>query len=201
MARTDEPPADRARRLAGLDLARRAFGALSEGTIDVSDSSQSMAPILWGGERIFWKRLERPVRRGDLVVFVQASGLIVHRAMGSPRNGFLATKGDNRPSLDQPPIALQDVLGVVVYFERDGRRISLATRTARYFAVLAWGCSACGSAAHRLAAGVDSALRGFSPGTRDRWVLRAPAFWLQRMGQRLLHAALFRVCHPPEEIR
>ncbi len=201
MARTEEPPADRARRLAGLDLARRAFGALSEGTIDVSDSSQSMAPLLRGGERIFWRRPEGLARRGDLVVFVQAAGLVVHRAMGSPRNGLLATKGDNRPSLDQPPIALQDVLGVVVHFERDGRRFSLATRSAKCFAALAWGWSACGSVVHGLAAAADSALRGVSPGERDRRVFRAPAWWLQRTGQRLLHWALFRVCHPPEEVR
>lgn len=199
MAPVDEPDADLARRVAAAGFAGQVLAALEEGAITVSDASQSMAPLLIGGEQLRWRRSAGTPRRGDLVVFAQGAGLTVHRVLGRPRGGRLPTKGDHRPNPDEPQVAAVDVIGVVAEFRRDDTIVSLTTAGARVYATLAWTCSALGALLHRAAAAGDRVLGRLAPPLRDRWLLRAPAWWLQRAGQRVLHALLFRACHSRRE--
>jgi hypothetical protein len=198
----DGPPADLARRLASQELARQVLGTVPAGEMRVSDASRSMAPLLEGGETVHWQRPSRPPRLGDLLVFVQPPGPVVHRVMARGKKGIIWTKGDGRPEFDRTPVQPQEILGVVVALERGGEVRRLTGAKPRFYAAVVWCCSIFGAAVHWCAAAGDAVLRRLSPDTwGDRRLLRAPAWWLQRRTQELIHALLFKFCHPVREDR
>lgn len=80
----------------------------------------SMAPTLPPGCEVEIVPLSTPVRRGDLVVFVADDAVVVHRAVGCWRGGWI-TQGDGRRTPD-PPLEPDLVLGVVRAAHRGGRR-------------------------------------------------------------------------------
>jgi hypothetical protein len=181
-----------------LRLTAQALEALSCGRIEVSRATQSMAPLFLGGERLAWRRTESTPRPGELLLYLQRPGPIVHRLLGRVAGGGWRTKGDNRPTCDVQPVADREVLGRIVAFERDGEIFALEGRGARGYARAAAFLSRAGDLGYRAAGLGDAVLRRafFFLGKRaDRELLRRPAWWVQRMSQRVLHGLLFDACH------
>lgn len=86
-----------------------------------------MLPLLRAGDQVMVTPVNRPLRRGDLVVFAQGDQLLIHRLIGfEESNGacYLITKGDNGAS--DPPVPLAQVVGIVVVLQRATMAISLA---------------------------------------------------------------------------
>ena len=181
-----------------LRLTAQALEALSCGTIGVSRATQSMAPLFVGGERLAWCRAATTPRTGELLLYLQRPGPIVHRVVGRAAGGSWRTKGDNRPTCDLLPVSEREVLGRIVAFERAGEVFALEGRGARYYARAAALLSRAGDLGYRAAALGDAALRRaffFLGGRADREILRRPAWWAQRLSQRALHRLLFGACH------
>ncbi|MBP7148948.1 MAG: hypothetical protein KBD01_15565 [Acidobacteria bacterium] len=188
----DEPRPGRGEALA--ELTAQALGSLSEGVVTVSDQTRSMAPLLQGGERLRWRRPAGTPRRGELVVFAGAPGLVVHRVVRR-RAGVLTTKGDARPAADVEHVATSAVIGVVDAIETGAAVTSLRGGGARFYAALATAISLGGAGLYRVAALGDGALRRLLLRREGRAWLRRPAGWVQFGLQALLHALLFRACH------
>ncbi len=190
-----------ARRAAALDLTRQALGAMESGTISVSGDTHSMAPLLHGGETLHW---EKPGARGpvpgDLLIFVHAPGPVVHRVVRREGDGW-RTKGDGRPGPDVQPVRPAEVLGIVTAIEGPGARWDLRAAGARRYARVAAAWSRANATLYAGAALGDAAVRRLVPGGRERFVFRAPAWWLQRHAWGLVHAVLFRICHTRETPR
>ena len=165
-----------------LRLTAQALEALSCGRIEVSRATQSMAPLFLGGECLAWRRTESTPRTGELLLYLQRPGPIVHRIVGRAAAGGWRTKGDNRPACDVLAVSERDVLGRIVAFERGGEVFSLEGRGARCYALAAAFLSRAGDLGYRAAALGDA-------------VLRRPAWWAQRLSQRALHGLLFGACH------
>ena len=181
-----------------LRLTAQALESLSCGTIEVSRATQSMAPLLLGGERLAWGRTESTPRTGELLLYLQRPGPIVHRVVGRAAGGSWRTKGDNRPICDLLSVSEREVLGRIVAFERGGEVFALEGRGARCYARAAAFLSRAGDLGYRAAALGDAVLRRalFFLGERARGeILRRPAWWAQRLSQRALHGLLFGACH------
>lgn len=183
-------------RAAAIELAKDALSGLSEGEIAVSGATQSMAPMLRGGETLRFKRPRSTPRFGDVVLFMEKPGPVVHRVVGRRRDGALRTKGDARAAADVRPVAADDVLGVVVGFaDASGTTCELTGAGARVYAVGAALLSQAGRAVHLGASVADALLRRTLPGYGDRRLFRAPLEALQRGAQVLLYTVLFRPLH------
>ena len=191
----DDGAASPEQRLAVIELTRQALACLQDGTITVSGGSLSMFPLFSGGERLHWRRPRGRVRVGAVLIFVQNPGPVVHRVIGRTRGG-LRTKGDGRPGPDRDPVRPDDVLGVVESFEKSGQRFDLTGTRPRVFTLVTVSCSLVGWGVHAVAAAADAVLCRTVPRWGDRRLFRAPAWFLQRQAQRLLHGLLFRPCHP-----
>lgn len=181
-----------------LRLTAEALEALSCGRIEVSRATQSMAPLFLGGERLAWCRTDAAPRTGELLLYLQRPGPIVHRVVGRAAAGSWRTKGDNRPACDFLPVSGREVLGRIVAFERGGEVFSLEGRGARCYALAAAFLSRAGDLGYRAATLGDAVLRRalFLRGeAADRERLRRPAWWAQRLSQHALHGLLFGVCH------
>jgi hypothetical protein len=214
---------DDAGRAAATDLARRALAQLPGGSLVLSGDSRSMVPTLRGGEVLHWRRLGRPPRAGEILVYHLAPGapvpdhatrprtaepvsplrdavagqkLVVHRVAWHRRDRSLRTKGDGRPLPDVEPVTSEAALGLVEAIERAGRRYELAGRRARAYAFAVLGLSLAGAGLFQLASWGDAVLRRIVPPLGPRWVLRAPAWWVQRGAQEVFRALLFRLAHP-----
>ncbi len=177
-----------------LVLVREMLEGLCEHGIEVSTETRSMAPLLEGAERIFWRTPEPPPRRGDVVIYYQRprgggeglSGLIhrclvVHRLIRCRREGGMRTKGDGRPQMDLGVLPTEAVLGVVTRILRADGSVSLEGAAARRYGLVIAALSGAGAGVYQLAAYADAVLRRLIPGLGRRRVLRAPAWWVQRL--------------------
>jgi hypothetical protein len=181
-----------------LRLTAQALETLSCGRIEVSRATQSMAPLFLGGERLAWCRSDVAPRTGDLLLYLQRPGPIVHRVVGRAAGGSWRTKGDNRPACDALTVSDRAVLGRIVAFERGREVFSLEGRGARCYARAAAFLSRAGDLGYRAAGLGDAVLRRafFFLGERAGGeILRRPAWWAQRLSQRALHSMLFAACH------
>jgi hypothetical protein len=89
----------------------------------VAVTGKCMEPVLRPGDTALLASAgrHRP-RLGEVVLVRLEDGLRLHRLVPGPRRGgsFRRTKADRSPCWD-PPFAVDDLLGVVVGVERDGR--------------------------------------------------------------------------------
>lgn len=195
-------------------LVRDALRAVPGGRMPVSGATRSMAPFLRGGDEIVWRRAEGVPRVGDVVLFfrdaparpdasladrLRDGGLTVHRVIARRRDGRLVTKGDGLPGADARPPARSDLLGLVVAVVRRGRRYALDGAGARLYARVAAGVSRCGALLFGAATRVDAVAARVVPALGGRWLLRRPAWWLQRAVQGGWYLAGFRALHPRGE--
>ncbi len=111
---------------------------LSRGTrVRFRPSGRSMYPSIREGELITVEPVvPSDVKRGDIILYRSARGLIAHRVVGSsPTQSSVLSphyflRGDASLSCDKP-VAAQQILGRVVGVERNGRSIALASRGAK----------------------------------------------------------------------
>lgn len=179
------------------ELLLEALSKLPCGSVPVSGATQSMAPLLAGGETLHWRRMERPPFFGELILFLGKSGLVVHRVLGRKgASGPFRTKGDGRPGEDVDEVSKNHILGNIEAIEWPGARRSLTRSGARFFARSAAAWSSAGNQLHRLAGCLDRGARRLSSRPDPPWWFRRGAWWVQKGGQILLHRLLFRICHP-----
>jgi len=190
MNRSD--PNARGERLdAALDLL-----AVAGGRHVVPVTGESMLPTLAPGDALQVEFGGGRPRPGDLVLFRQADGLVVHRCLARLRGPdgeatVLRMRGDGRPTFD-PPVADGDVRGLVRAIRRRGTWWALDRGAgARGWArAVAWHDHAWGLlfAVVRMAAGSRSGAD--RPRGPARWVARA-----DRLALRAADRALFRWFH------
>jgi hypothetical protein len=72
----------------------------------------SMQPTLKPGQVLYTRPAARSLQPGDVVVYRDGTGFIVHRVTVVTSDGFIA-RGDNNPAADPGPIPFERVMGVV----------------------------------------------------------------------------------------
>lgn len=113
------------------DAAELIEALLGEG-LDVAFVARgtSMLPAIRPGDRLRVRRLEAPVRRGDIVLARSEAGLTAHRVRRIAVDGartIVVTRGDRHEG-DDPPLEATAILGRVVEVRRDGRAVRLGRR-------------------------------------------------------------------------
>ena len=96
---------------------------LQEGSVDALPlivSGNSMTPFLINGrDTVYLSRLERPARRGDILLYRRRSGsYVLHRVYRVTAEGYTMV-GDNQQRLE-PGIREDQVLALVTRVERKG---------------------------------------------------------------------------------
>ena len=126
-----------------LDLLRQGY------SIRFRPAGRSMFPTIKDGEAICVAPISpRAIRRGDIILYRLARGVIAHRVLRSEEKSGVGrvfiTRGDASGSED-PPILPEEILGRVTAVERAGKNISLAGRWPRwYYRVRVWASCAKG---------------------------------------------------------
>lgn len=161
-----------------------------------------MEPTLRAGQTLAVEFTPDELRCGDVLLFRQVDALVVHRFLGTARDGagqiYYRTRGDGQPALD-PPVTPERVVGRVVAVGDGSRWCTLRSLPARVFGRcvawhdLFWAVLAV------LAGRMDAALRRV--GLPE--CLRASVVALDRKLLRVVHRLCFRSLHrltesPPE---
>ncbi|MFN7964424.1 MAG: S24/S26 family peptidase [Acidobacteriota bacterium] len=178
-----------------LALTKEALSTLTEGSIVVSDTSRSMIPVLRGGERLHWIKPSQPPRQGQMLIYVQAPGPIVHRVIGRRADGGWRTKGDGRGGFDQQPVTRDELLGVVVAIERDGAVVHVDRLGGRLYARIAAWVSLIGGLLFVMASFSDAALRRLLRRRTHLSLAQVLAWWIGRAAQHAWYTIGFRICH------
>src|SRR5271165_1041992 len=98
------------------DVARR-FGE-----VRIKVTGASMIPAVWPGDVIgVCRRQTAELRPGTMVLYRRDESLIAHRVK-RVSGACLITRGDSLPDND-PPIGASEIVGEVVFLERNGRLI------------------------------------------------------------------------------
>ncbi len=97
-------------------------------------TGRSMLPLFHPGDRVRVTYSGASVQPGEVVVFQQGDGLVVHRVVrveprGNPTT--VTTKGDNRLRCDAP-VRADDLLGRALVVQQGSREIVLNTATWRW---------------------------------------------------------------------
>lgn len=129
-----------------VDVALRQWAASAEINL-IPVRGNSMRPLLHDGDVVRIEHGVRDIRRGDILVFRQDDGLVVHRFLrraGDHSAPLFITKGDNVRHLDVP-VAATAVVGRVLSMRRgEAAERTLDTRGWRLFGrflalfMLAW---------------------------------------------------------------
>jgi hypothetical protein len=89
-------------------------------------SGASMRPMLRAGlDVVMIQKKTAPPHINDVVLYQYGGELILHRVRGTSPRGYLI-RGDNSYT-DHKDVPEQDVLGVLTYFIKDGKRIECTT--------------------------------------------------------------------------
>lgn len=95
------------------------------GTANLVVTGVSMFPTLrHRRDTVVLTTLERPLRRGDLILYTRKSGqYVLHRIVTKPKNGAFICSGDNqwRPE----PVEQSQVKALVKAYIRNGKRIDV----------------------------------------------------------------------------
>ena len=85
-------------------------------------SGSSMTPFLVGGrDTVYLSRLERPVRRGDMLLYQRASGqYVLHRVWKVEKDGSFIMVGDAQTELE-PGIREDQIMAIVTFAIRKGK--------------------------------------------------------------------------------
>ena len=87
-------------------------------------SGSSMTPFLVSGrDTVYLSRLERPARRGDILLYLRDSGkYILHRVWRVEKDGTLTIVGDAQTELERG-IREDQIIAVVTSVVRKGKRM------------------------------------------------------------------------------
>lgn len=142
---------------------------ISDQTVVMVVKGASMLPYLKEGNRV-WLQLvkENQLEAGDLVAFEFNQVIFTHRVIKKGSN-LLLTKGDNSIFPD-PPITIDQVLGKVIAFERDGKVCPIEEKSVIINRVLGY--------AHYGIGLLGQVIHMILKWTQGR--LRKPLFWIGR---------------------
>lgn len=99
----------------------------SEGELTYTSEGYSMYPLISnGGDVLRIVKLDRPIKRGDVLLYKDSKGhYILHRLIKIRKNGILVLAGDNNSWKDEP-IKKESVLGRLrCIYKKDGSSIDL----------------------------------------------------------------------------
>ena len=182
----------------GTDLARLATAAWRESgrAHEIPIEGRSMAPTLAEGRRVWFRPPgERGVRRGDILVYADRAGLVVHRVVGCRADGRYRTKGDGRATFDTRRLPPDDVGGRVFAVERRRGIYSLDGPGPRAYATAMAAFSNLVGGVARLASTADGVLRRMTGG---RTKARPASFVVGHAAQAVARVAdglLFTLLH------
>ena len=117
-----------------VDAALRRWAAAGE-TNNIPVTGHSMRPLLQDGDAVQIAHGVADIGRGDIIVFRQNGGLVVHRVVridDSVTPTVFVTKGDNVRHLDAP-VSADNVLGRVLTVVRKDGEVAVDTRGWRVF--------------------------------------------------------------------
>ena len=99
------------------------------GTVNFNPHGVSMLPMLHDdGDRVTIKQPTGMLKKYDLPLYQRSDGsFVLHRIVRKPVNGTYTMCGDNQWVLEQG-ITHEQIRGVVVAFERKGKKISADNR-------------------------------------------------------------------------
>lgn len=140
-----------------------AFAELMEAVLEknvpfrFTASGSSMEPFIRDGDVLTISPLSLPLRRGDVVPFINPSGkqLMVHRILDVSREGYLI-KGDNN-SVPDGRIPAAAIIGRVVRVEHGERQVRMGLGPERL--LIAWLSQCC--LLTPVVAGMRRALKAF----------------------------------------
>ena len=105
--------------------AKDIFENLSDGeSVTLRVQGISMQPFLYDKrDSVTFKKPDRPLKKGDVIVFRYGSMYLMHRVIGFDGNGFLTAMGDNTfsPERGIPP---ENVKAILVSAVRDGKTLT-----------------------------------------------------------------------------
>jgi hypothetical protein len=100
-------------------------------------AGRSMRPTISDGETITVQPVSPPdIRQGDIILYRLQGGVVLHRVVGLEREqgkALLFTLRGDASGVSDEPVAAQQVLGRVVYVERNGRSIDPYSRRAKIY--------------------------------------------------------------------
>ena len=98
----------------------------SGGTANFNPHGTSMLPMLHDdGDRIVLKKPDGRLKKYDLPLYRRDNGaFVLHRVVRRPENGVYTMCGDNQWVLEKG-VRHDQIIGVVVEFERKGKKISV----------------------------------------------------------------------------
>ena len=98
-------------------------------------SGSSMTPFLVGGrDTVYLSRLERPVRRGDMLLYLRDNGrYILHRVWKAEKDGTFTMVGDAQTELEHG-IREEQIIAIVTSVVRKGKPMALGDFWWEFFA-------------------------------------------------------------------
>ncbi len=107
----------------------------SGGTANFNPHGTSMLPMLHDdGDRVTLKKPEGELKKYDLPLYIREDGsFVLHRVVRKPKNGVYTMCGDNQWVLEKG-IRHEQIVGVVVEFERKGKKISADSKLYKLYA-------------------------------------------------------------------
>ena len=96
------------------------------GTANFNPHGTSMLPMLHDdGDRVVLKKPDGELKKYDLPLYRRKNGaFVLHRVVRKPENGVYTMCGDNQWALERG-ITQDQIIGVVVEFERKGKKITV----------------------------------------------------------------------------
>ena len=92
--------------------------------LPVTISGNSMAPFLkHGRDTVFLSRIERPIRRGDMILYRRPSGAYILHRVHKVKDGTLTMIGDAQISLE-PNVPIESAGATVTAVTRKGKRLT-----------------------------------------------------------------------------
>jgi phage repressor protein C with HTH and peptisase S24 domain len=110
--------------MTAIDAAEVIIDLLQRGhAVEFRVRGDSMHPVIRENDSVHVEP-GREIRRGDVVLTLATRGLTAHRVIAQDGQ-TIVTRGDNTPEADAP-LQLAQVLGKVMWVERDGERRHVA---------------------------------------------------------------------------
>lgn len=107
----------------------------SGGTANFNPHGTSMLPMLHDdGDRVILKKPRGELKKYDLPLYRRTDGaFVLHRVVRRPENGVYTMCGDNQWALEKG-IKHSQIIGVVIEFERKGKKISTENKLYKLYA-------------------------------------------------------------------
>ena len=108
------------------------------GTVNFNPRGTSMLPMLHNdGDRVEIIKAREPLKKYDLPLYRRPDGsFVLHRVVRKPRpDGSYVMCGDNQWQLEYG-ISHEDIVGVVIAFERKGRHIQVDNPLYRFYCII-----------------------------------------------------------------